>query len=63
MRIFALKALLSAKLYEDKIIMIESDKIDYGKTSFLDEIIAPFKNDKLLFLTDFTMDKNFKLAQ
>lgn len=32
LRLFALKSLLSAKLYEEKVILIESEKLDYSKT-------------------------------
>lgn len=42
-RLFALKSLLSAKLYEDKLILIDSEHIDYPKTKYLDEILSPFK--------------------
>jgi ribosomal protein L4 len=57
-----LKSLLSARLYEEKIIIIDSEQIDFAKTKYLSEIIAPYKHDKLLFLTDFAVDENFKLA-
>lgn len=62
MRLFAFKSLLSARLYEDKIILIEDEKIAYPKTNFLNEIIAPYRTDKLLFLTEFNTDPNFMLA-
>jgi ribosomal protein L4 len=42
-RLLALKTLLSARLFEEKLILIESESIDFGKTKFLNEIIAPFK--------------------
>ena len=61
-RMLALKTLLSAKLYEEKIILIDSEKLEYGKTVYLNEIIKPYKNDNLLFLTGFEADKNFHLA-
>ena len=61
-RLFALKSLLSARLYEEKIILIESENIEHAKTKFLNEIVEPYGQDKLLFLTDFTIDKNFELA-
>lgn len=61
-RLLALKTLLSARLYEEKIILIDSEVLDYGKTKYLHEIIAPFKQDKLLMLTGFEIDKNFELA-
>lgn len=61
-RLLGLKTLLSAKLYEEKIILIEDEKLKHGKTVYLNEIVKPYKNDKLLFLTGFQMDKNFELA-
>ena len=39
-RLFALKSLLSARLYEEKIILIEDEKIPFGKTNYLHEILA-----------------------
>lgn len=61
-RLHALKSLLSARLYEEKIILIEDEKIDHPKTTYLHEILAQYDTDKLMFLTDFNMDENFKLA-
>lgn len=61
-RLLGLKTLLSAKLYEEKIIMIDSEQLDYGKSKYLSEIIAPYKQDKLLFLTPFEADLNFTHA-
>jgi large subunit ribosomal protein L4 len=61
-RLLGLKTLLSARLYEDKFILIDSEKIDYPKTIFLNEIIAPYKQDRLLFLTPFEADENFTKA-
>ena len=63
MRLLGLKTLLSARLYEEKLVLIDNEQLEYGKTKFLDEIIAPFKDDKLLMLTGFEADKNFLLAQ
>ena len=42
--------------------MIETEALNYGKTKYLNEIIQPFKQDKLLLLTGFEVDKNFELA-
>lgn len=61
-RLFALKSLLSARLYEEKIVLVDSEALEYGKTKYLHEILAPYKQDKILFLTDFDADKNFQLA-
>lgn len=62
MRLMALKSLLSAKVFEEKIILIESESIPFAKTQFLNEIVSPYKLDKLLFLTSFESCNNFKLA-
>lgn len=56
MRLIGLKTLLSARLYEEKLVLIDTESLEYGKTKFLDEIIAPFKDDKLLMLTGFEAD-------
>ena len=62
-RLKALKVLLSAKLYENKIIAIESEKLATPKTRHLDQILEPYKNERLLFLTSFKQNENFMLAQ
>ena len=54
--------MLSARLYEDKIVMIDSEAIDYAKTSYLDKILLPYKGDHLTFLTPFDVDPNFLRA-
>lgn len=61
-RLLALKTLLSARLYEEKLILIDTESLDYGKTKYLNEIITPFKQDRLLLLTGFDVDRNFELA-
>ena len=62
LRLVGLKTLLSARLYEEKIILIEDEKIDYAKTKYLNEILSPYKDDRLLFLTGFEVDSNFQQA-
>lgn len=47
----AIKTLLSAKLYENKLIFIDSEAIEYPKTTFLQSIIEPYGGDRLCFLT------------
>ncbi len=42
LKLFGLKSLLSARLYDGKIIVIDSEELDYSKTKFLNEIIKPF---------------------
>ncbi len=62
-RLFAFKSLLSAKLYEDKILLINSESIDYGKTRYLAELLNPVKLDKVLMVTGFDRNREFDLAQ
>jgi len=54
--------MLSAKLFEDRIIMIDSEKIEFLKTKYLHEILKPFMTDRLTFLTPFESDSNFTKA-
>ncbi len=61
-RLLALKTILSARLYEEKIILIDSEQLEHAKTKYLHDIVAPFAQDKLLFLTGFEIDKTFELA-
>jgi large subunit ribosomal protein L4 len=51
LRLLALKTMLSAKLYEDKLIFIDSEAIEYPKTSLLEAIVKPYGSDKLCFVT------------
>lgn len=57
-----MKTLLSAKLFEDRLIFIDSEALDYPKTALLEEIVAPYGFDKLCFLTPRSVDANFELA-
>lgn len=55
--------MLSAKLYEDKLIIIDSETLQYPKTQLLEAILAPYGIDKLLFLVpNESENKNFELA-
>jgi len=54
--------MLSAKLFEDRIVMIESEEIEYLKTKYLHEILKPYMSDRLCFLTPFETDNNFAKA-
>jgi len=54
--------MLSAKLYEDKIVFIDTEEISVHKTQVLEEIISPFRNDKLCFLTSSKINENFQRA-
>ena len=62
-RIMALKCMLSAKLFEDKLVFIDSEQIDFAKTQLLNEIVTPFGLDKLCFLIPQDPDnENFEFA-
>lgn len=54
--------MLSAKLFEERIILIESEAIDHHKTKYLAEVLKPYLGDRLTFLTQFGTDKNFLRA-
>lgn len=41
-RLQALKIMLTAKLFEEKIIIIDDEKLEYPKTKYLHEILQPF---------------------
>ena len=50
-RLLALKIMLTAKLFEDRLIFVDTEQLEYPKTQLLEAIVAPFKLDKLCFLT------------
>ena len=62
LRLKAIQIMLSAKLYEDRIVLLDSEEIEYAKTKYLQEILNPYMSDKLTFLTGFDTNKNFELA-
>ena len=61
-RLKAISIMLSAKLFEDRIVLIDSEQLDFHRTKYINEILAPFMSDKLLFLTPFDVSVNFKHA-
>ena len=54
--------MLSAKLYEDRIVLVDSECIEFGKTKYLYNILKPYLTDHLTFLTSFEPNKNFLAA-
>lgn len=58
----AFKTTLSALLYENRLVFIDSEKLDTIKTKFLAGIMRNFENQKLLFVTPMSPCENFKLA-
>lgn len=62
-RLLAFKTVLTAKLFENKIMLIENENIDYPKTKYLAEILGPFSTDSMLFCCPFNPDTNFSRAQ
>lgn len=58
----AQKTLLSALLYENRVIFIDSEEIETHKTKFLHAITKGFNKNKLLFLTPKEACNNFTLA-
>ncbi len=59
----AIKSALSTKLLEDKIVFIDSFKIDKFKTKLLNSKLVKFNYESALFIySNNVIDRNFKLA-
>ena len=55
--------MLSAKLFEDRLIFVDTEELEYPKTQLLEAIVSPFKQDKLCFLVGSEpANNNFLLA-
>ena len=54
--------MLAAKLYEDRIVLIESEKLNVLKTNYLANVLQPYEMDRLTFLTGFNVDDNFIMS-
>lgn len=55
--------MLSAKLYEDRLIFIDSEELEFPKTQLLEAILKPFKSDKICILTpESPANQNLDLA-
>ena len=61
-RVLALKTLLSARLFEEKLVLVDTEELPFGKTRILEEIISPYMRDKILFLHGFKPDEKFVQA-
>lgn len=62
LRLLAIKTMLSARLYEDRLIFIDSEAIEFPKTQMLKAIVEPFGMDKLCLLAPNNIDANFEKA-
>ena len=51
--------MLSAKLFEDRLVIIDSEEIEHMKTKYLYEVLKPYMSDRLTFLTPFDANNNF----
>ena len=54
--------MLAAKLYEDRIVLIETEKINVLKTNYLANVLQPYVTDRLTFLTSFNPDNKFIMS-
>ena len=54
--------MLSAKLFEERLVFIDSEELEHPKTTFLKQILEPYGFDKLTFLTGENICGNFSLA-
>ena len=43
--------MLSVKLFEDKLVFVDSTDLEFPKTQLLEAIVKPFGIDKLTFVT------------
>lgn len=50
-RLLALKTMLSVKLYEDKLIIMNSEELPIHKTKLLAHCLSGFQHKKVLFVT------------
>jgi large subunit ribosomal protein L4 len=62
MRLLALKTSLSAKLFKQKLIFIDTEALEFPKTQLLSAIVEPYGIDKFCFLKPTETDVNFKLV-
>uniref|UniRef100_A0A7S3IXP3 Uncharacterized protein n=1 Tax=Strombidium inclinatum TaxID=197538 RepID=A0A7S3IXP3_9SPIT len=62
MRLKALQIALSAKLFEGRIVMVDSEHTPFAKTKYLDEVMKPFFTDRLAMVTGFDPCPNFSTA-
>jgi len=63
-RLLALKTLLSAKLAEGKLRIVDSEQISEPKTKLVAKIVKQFEDKcQLLVVTAYKTDPNFKIAQ
>jgi hypothetical protein len=61
-RLKAIEVMLSAKLFEDRLVLIDTERLGFHKTKLVNEILKKFMSDKLVFLTPFECDRGFELA-
>ena len=62
-RLQALKIMLSVKLYEDKLVFVDTTDLELPKTQLLEAIVKPFGIDRLTFVTGSNpSDDNINLA-
>lgn len=62
LRLKSIKTVLSAKLFEDKLIMMNSADIPTHKTKYLHNILKEFKDKKVLFVVPHDVPDNFTRA-
>ena len=58
----SIKIMLSAKLYENKLVIVDNLDLEVPKTRVLHHFLKPFKQRRLLFVTAQNPCENFSLA-
>lgn len=58
----ALKAALSAKLFEDKVLFVDSEKVSTHKSKFVNRLLEDFAHNRVLVVTPSDVCKNFEIG-
>ena len=61
-RLMGLISALSAKLYEEKVLFIDSEELDIHKSKLLNHLLKPFGDNRILIVPKQEPCRNFELA-
>jgi len=58
----ALKAALSAKLFEDKVLFVDTEKLETHKTKLVNKILSDFEHNRVVVVTPTDVCSNFEIG-